>query len=102
TARSVEVERRAPELRRPSVSPGAGIPANQSPIEEVGEGDVIRVDAQLVALNLSVIDRGTNKGAVGLTQADFKLFEDGTAQRIVQFDSSSAPFDLVLVIDLSG
>src|SRR4029453_779904 len=28
--------------------------------------------------------------------------EDGAEQRIVQFDASSAPFDLVLLIDLSG
>jgi VWFA-related protein len=30
------------------------------------------------------------------------MFEDGTEQRIVQFEASSAPFDLVLLIDLSG
>ena len=82
--------------------PGAGTPANQSATEEVDEGDVIRVDAQLVTLNLSVVDRGTNRGLAGLNQSDFKLFENGVEQRLVHFDSSSAPFDLVLVIDLSG
>jgi VWFA-related protein len=39
---------------------------------------------------------------MGLKQSDFKLFEDGREQRIVQFDSASSPFDLVLLIDLSG
>jgi VWFA-related protein len=39
---------------------------------------------------------------MGLGQSDFKLFEDGQEQRIVQFESSSAPFDLMLLIDLSG
>ena len=39
---------------------------------------------------------------VGLAQTEFKLFEDGEEQRIVQFESSSAPFDLMLLIDLSG
>jgi VWFA-related protein len=63
---------------------------------------VVRVDSQLVTLNLSVIDRQTNRGVVGLTQSDFKLFENGNEQQILQFDSSSAPFDLLLVIDLSG
>jgi hypothetical protein len=38
----------------------------------------------------------------GLSQGDFKLLEDGSEQHILHFDSSSAPFDLVLVIDLSG
>ena len=70
--------------------------------DEITEGDVIRVDSQLVTLNISVIDRGTNRGLMGLGQSDFKLFEDGQEQRIVQFESSSAPFDLMLLIDLSG
>lgn len=80
----------------------AGTPAEAVTNDEIAEGDVIRVDSQLVTLNISVIDRGTNRGLLGLGQSDFKLFEDGQEQRIVQFESSSAPFDLMLLIDLSG
>lgn len=80
----------------------AGTPAEATSNDEISEGDVIRVDSQLVTLNISVIDRGTNRGLMGLGQSDFKLFEDGQEQRIVQFESSSAPFDLMLLIDLSG
>jgi VWFA-related protein len=80
----------------------AGTPAPSLDAQEVDEGDVVRVDSQLATLNLSVIDRETNRGVVGLTQSDFRLFENGTPQQILQFDSSSAPFDLLLVIDLSG
>ena len=80
----------------------SGTPAPAVDTQDVNEGDVIRVDSQLATLNLSVIDRETNRGVVGLTQSDFKLYENGTEQRILQFDSSSAPFDLLLVIDLSG
>ncbi len=83
-------------------TPGAGTPASTSNTEEVSEGDVIRVDSQLVTLNMSVVDRNTNRGLLGLNQEDFKLLEDGVEQRILQFDSASAPFDLVLLIDLSG
>ena len=79
-----------------------GTPAEPVTSDEISEGDVIRVDSQLVTLNISVIDRGTNRGLVGLSQSDFKLFEDGEEQHIVQFESSSAPFDLMLLIDLSG
>ncbi|HEX7331731.1 MAG TPA: VWA domain-containing protein [Pyrinomonadaceae bacterium] len=82
--------------------PSAGTPAEAVNNDEITEGDVIRVDSQLVTLNISVIDRGTNRGLLGLNQSDFKLFEDGQEQRIVQFESSSAPFDLMLLIDLSG
>ena len=80
----------------------AGTPAPSLDAQDVDEGDVIRVDSQLATLNLSVIDRETNRGVVGLSQSDFRLFENGAPQQILQFDSSSAPFDLLLVIDLSG
>lgn len=80
----------------------AGTPAGEQQGTEISEGDVIRVDSQLVTLNISVIDRSTNRGLMGLAQSDFTLFEDGQEQRIVQFESSSTPFDLVLLIDLSG
>jgi len=83
--------------KRPS-----GTPADPASSDELNEGDVIRVDSQLVTMNISVIDRSTNRGLLGLGQSDFKLFENGEEQRIVQFESSSAPFDLVLLIDLSG
>jgi VWFA-related protein len=80
----------------------AGIPAPALDTQEVSEGDIIRVDSQLVTLNMSVIDRNTNRGLVGLGKSDFRLFENGTEQQILQFESSSAPFDLLLLIDLSG
>lgn len=83
-------------------SKGAGTPASQSDGEEVSEGDVIRVDSQLATMNLSVVDRNTNRGVMGLTQSDFRLFENGVEQRILQFEASSAPFDLILLIDVSG
>ena len=80
----------------------AGTPAPVLDAQDISEGDVVRVDSQLVTLNMSVIDRNTSRGVVGLTQSDFRLFENGNEQRILQFDSSSAPFDLLLLIDLSG
>lgn len=80
----------------------AGTPATEPDNAEISEGDVIRVDSQLVTLNISVIDRSTNRGLMGLGQSDFRLTEDGQEQRIVQFESASAPFDMVLLIDLSG
>jgi VWFA-related protein len=80
----------------------AGVPENPNQPAELDEGDVIRVDSQLVTLNMSVIDRGTNRGLMGLRQSDFRLFEDGEEQSILEFESASAPFDLVLLMDLSG
>ena len=89
-------------IGKESAKPAAGTSTGPIPGDEISEGDVIRVESQLVMLNTSVIDRGTNRGLAGLGQSDFKLYEDGDEQRIVQFESSSAPFDLILLIDLSG
>ncbi len=100
---AVNSSSKGPELLGANnAKPASGTSDGPAPGDDISEGDVIRVDSQLVTLNISVIDRGTNRGLIGLGQSDFKLFEDGQEQRIVQFESSSAPFDLVLLIDLSG
>lgn len=93
-----------PELIGPQRNkPAAGTPA---PVftgpEEISEGDVIRVDTELVSVNVSVVDRGTNRGINDLTKDDFRLYEDNVQQQVAHFDSASAPFNLVLLIDLSG
>lgn len=96
-------EQKPPRLLGSASAPlGAGRPANPVETEEVSEGDVIRVDSQLATMNLSVVDRNTNRGVIDLLQSDFKVFEDGVEQTILRFESSSAPFDLVLLIDVSG
>ena len=103
-AQSTPAELKEPQLigTNNSNRSSAGVPDKPSDTDEISEGDVIRVDSQLVTVNMSVIDRGTNRGLAGLLQSDFTLFEDGQQQQIVQFDSSSAPFDMILLIDLSG
>lgn len=108
TQTEIPVERsvaqaKPPRLSRPEAGrQGVGIPATSSEIEEISEGDIIRVDSQLTTVNVSVVDRNTSRGVTGLTQKDFELIEDGARQDIVQFESSEAPFDLILLIDVSG
>jgi Ca-activated chloride channel family protein len=93
-----------PELIGPAKDPiAAGTPApSSSGPEEISEGDVIRIDTELVSVNVSVVDRGTNRGVNDLTKDDFRLYEGNVAQQIAHFESASAPFNLVLLIDLSG
>jgi len=93
---------RPPELVGANNVRPVGTPADPDRPAEVDEGDVIRVDSQLVSLNMNVIDRSTSRGLKDVRQNEFRLFEDGEEQNILQFDSSSAPFDLVLLMDLSG
>ncbi|HMJ24366.1 MAG TPA: VWA domain-containing protein, partial [Pyrinomonadaceae bacterium] len=96
--------RQRPELIGQDKTPqpaGTPAPVSAGP-EEISEGDVIRVDTELVSVNVSVVDRGTNRGVNDLTKDDFRLFEDNAQQQIAHFDSASAPFNLILLIDLSG
>jgi len=101
---AVPTPRQKPGLTGPSHnSSGAGTPAPVSnEPEEISEGDIIRVDTELVSINVSVIDRGTNRALNDLAKEDFRLSEDSVPQQIAHFDSVSAPFNLVLLIDLSG
>jgi VWFA-related protein len=96
--------RQRPELTGQDKTPkpaGTPAPVSNGP-EEISEGDVIRVDTELVSVNVSVVDRSTSRGVNDLTKDDFRLYEDNVQQQIAHFDSASAPFNLILVIDLSG
>ena len=88
-----------------SAAPRSSQSPNQPSVDaplEVDEDDVIKVETDLVTLNASVVERSTGRVITGLKQADFKLEEDGVEQKIEHFESINAPFDLLLLIDLSG
>ncbi len=82
-------------VRRPTPQPA------ETP-QEVGEDEVVRVESDLVTVNVSVVDRASGRGLVGLSAGDFKVFEDGVEQHVEHFESADAPFDLLLLLDLSG
>jgi Ca-activated chloride channel family protein len=67
------------------------------------EEETIRVDTELVDLNVSVFSRGDGRDGVGeLGKQDFLVMENGSPEEISFFASASTPFDLVLLLDLSG
>ena len=69
---------------------------------EVDPGDVIKVDTNLVSLNVSVFTNKLKAFAGSLTKEDFRVVENGQEQTVTYFASTDVPFDLVLLIDLSG
>ncbi|HMG76465.1 MAG TPA: VWA domain-containing protein [Pyrinomonadaceae bacterium] len=69
--------------------------------EEVGEGDVVRVETTLVSIPVSVTDRD-GKYIPNLTKDDFHIWEDGVEQKVAYFASTEKPFTVALVIDTSG
>src|SRR2546429_5514771 len=79
-------------------------PTNQSQTnsaEEVGEGDVVRVETQLVTVPAIVTDK-TGRPISTLRQENFAVFEDGKPQRLTNFATTEAPFEIALLLDTSG
>jgi VWFA-related protein len=64
--------------------------------------DTIRIDTDLVNLSVSVFSRHASLPKSALEQKDFAVFENGGPQEISFFASAETPFDLVLLLDLSG
>src|SRR5258708_1191424 len=64
--------------------------------------ETIRIDSDLVDLKVSVLGFAANAPAPLLEQKDFVVLEDGVPQEISFFAAADAPFDLVLLLDLSG
>lgn len=64
--------------------------------------ETIRIDSDLVDLKVSVLGLAPNVPAPLLEQKDFRVLEDGVPQEISFFAAADAPFDLVLLLDLSG
>jgi VWFA-related protein len=64
--------------------------------------ETIRVETELVDLNVSVFNRDPKSPVGELRQQDFAVVENGTTEEISFFASAAAPFDLVLLLDLSG
>ena len=69
--------------------------------EEIGEGDIVRVDTTLVSIPVSVMDRD-GKYIPNLTKDDFHVWEDGVEQKVAYFASTEKAFTVALLIDTSG
>jgi Ca-activated chloride channel family protein len=59
------------------------------------------VGAQRMRLNVNVTDRH-GRALAGLKPSDFAIFENGKEQQVTDVEPSSAPFNLVLLLDVSG
>ncbi|HEY5073562.1 MAG TPA: VWA domain-containing protein [Pyrinomonadaceae bacterium] len=86
-------------------TPSSTPPANQQPTnsstEEVSEGDVVRVETQLVTVPAVVTDRN-GRPMAGLRAENFVVLEDGKEQRVTNFATTEAAFEIALLLDTSG
>jgi VWFA-related protein len=68
--------------------------------EAEDEGEMIRVDTQLVTIPVKVSDR-KNRFFGGLKKEDFRVFEDDVEQEVALFSNEEQPFTVALVLDMS-
>lgn len=69
--------------------------------DDLEEGDVVRVDTQLVSVP-AVVTSSSGRVVAGLKAENFLLLEDGKPQSITNFATTEAPFEVALLLDTSG
>jgi len=92
-----------------SPSPTPGAPARPAQnrgatpggAEEVDEDDVVKIETQLVSVPAIVTDT-TGRPLTNLRAENFQILEDGRPQKIANFATTEAPFEVALLLDTSG
>src|SRR6266436_445672 len=67
----------------------------------INEGDIIKFNAELVTLQVRVIDRN-NHPINNISKGDFRIFEDGVPQPVFSFTQEEVPVIYGLAVDTSG
>src|SRR2546427_4189839 len=96
-------DRLAPNLGEPPPPPTLRPKPSPTPEDgqEIDPGSVVRVNTELVTLNVRVIDRN-NRPVENVTQKDFRVLEDGEPQPIEFFSKEEVPISYGLAVDTSG
>ncbi|HEY8227863.1 MAG TPA: VWA domain-containing protein [Pyrinomonadaceae bacterium] len=95
------VDRIAPSLGEPPPPPKLKPTPTPAPPEDIEEGSIVRINADLVELHVRVIDRN-NRPIDNVPRSDFHVFEDGVAQPIEYFSREEVPISYGLAVDTSG
>ena len=91
TAAPTPFDRIAPSLGEPPPAPVLKPkPTPTPPEEDIDEGSIVRVNTELVTLNVRVIDRN-NRPINNVRENEFHVFEDGVRQPIESFTREEVP-----------
>ena len=92
----------APQLGEPPPAPILKPKPTPEPTDEdFDEGSTLKINTELVTLNVRVIDRN-NRPIDNVRQTDFHVYEDGVTQPIESFTREEVPISYGLAVDTSG
>ena len=89
------------QLKDPATLPEPANAKTES-LVDLENDEVIKVESNVVNLNVRVSSNDPLTNNLNLQKSDFALFADGKPQEISFFSTRETPFDLVLLLDLSG
>jgi VWFA-related protein len=89
------------ESPTPPANNNSPAPGPNEAVDEVDEGDVVRVETQLVSVP-AVVTNAAGRPVPDLRAENFLLFENGRQQKISNFATTEAPFEIALLLDTSG
>ena len=96
-----QVDRIAPTLGEPPPPPKLKPTPTPTPPEEFDKESIIKINTELVNLQVRVIDRN-NKPINNVHKEEFHVFEDGVPQPIEEFSREEVPISYGLAVDTSG
>ena len=89
-----------PAVKKNTAADEMPLPDGPPPPPPSRSDEEIIVDTNLVTTPVTVLDRN-GRFIPGLKQKDFKIFENGVAQKVTHFQSETTPFTVILMIDIS-
>jgi Ca-activated chloride channel family protein len=96
-----QIDRIAPTLGDPPPPPKLKPTPTPTPPPVIEEGDILRINAELVQLHVRVIDRD-NRPINNVPKGDFHIYEDGVQQTIETFTREEVPISYGLAVDTSA
>lgn len=91
-----------PATGQQTAPPGSNNQPNHSSADQPRRpGNAIRVDVELVQVNVTVTDP-FSRLVTGLEQENFRVYEDSVEQEVVHFSSEDVPISIGVIFDLSG
>src|SRR5215831_4043126 len=93
--------KQTPQQKDASDKKGEGRQGTQADEQTADKGAVIKVDTDMVLLDVTVIDQN-NTPVMNLKKGDFSVYEDKVKQTIESVSREEVPVSFGMVIDTSG